>query len=92
MEALKLTQISIEHYLAPNLALLLNTLDGSGMEELGPMIVKRMHDNCWEVRDSTIELLISIVEMSELSKCFFFNLVTDDIPYEVSKIVTGLIR
>ncbi|CAO1423827.1 unnamed protein product [Diamesa serratosioi] len=65
VEALKLIQICIEHFLAPNLALLMDTLVGSGIESLGPTIYKRLHDNSWEVRDSTLELLNSIVDISK---------------------------
>jgi BRCA1-associated ATM activator 1 len=65
---LKLIQTSIEHFLAPNLALLMDGLEGSGMEELGPMIYKRLHDMDWEVRDSVLELLHSIVEISSESE------------------------
>lgn len=43
-------------------------MDGSGMEDLGPMIYKRLHDMSWEVRDSVLELLNSIVEISNESK------------------------
>lgn len=43
-------------------------LEGSGMEELGPMIYKRLHDMSWEVRDSVLELLHSIVEISSESE------------------------
>lgn len=38
------------------------------MEHLGPMIYKRLHDNSWEVRDSVLELLYAIVEISNESK------------------------
>lgn len=65
---MKLIQTSIEHFLAPNLALLMDGLEGSGMEELGPMIYKRLHDMDWEVRDSVLELLHSIVEISSESE------------------------
>ncbi|CRK88217.1 CLUMA_CG001998, isoform A [Clunio marinus] len=65
VESLKLIQTSIEHFLAPNLALLMDKMEGSGMEDLGPTIYKRLHDNSWEVRDSTLELVHSIVEISD---------------------------
>ncbi|XP_055608655.1 uncharacterized protein LOC129755936 [Uranotaenia lowii] len=64
--ALKLTQLSIEHFLAPNLALLMDNLKGSGLEFVGAIIFKRLHDSNWEVRDSALELLTSIVEISEI--------------------------
>lgn len=73
VQVLKLTQLSIEHYMAPNLALLVNTVKGSGMECLGPMIMKRLHDKDWETRDSTLELLTSMVAISELSRLYFSN-------------------
>lgn len=71
VQALKLTQLSIEHFLSPNLALLVENFNGSGMQNLAPMIVKRLHDNAWEVRDSTLELVTSIAYISQLSKLRF---------------------
>ncbi|GAB0095115.1 uncharacterized protein DMENIID0001_104570 [Sergentomyia squamirostris] len=65
VQALQLTQLSIEHFLAPNLALLVDTLKGSAMEGLGAMIFKKLHDNSWETRDSTLELLSAMVTISE---------------------------
>lgn len=69
VQALNVTQISIEHFLAPNLALLLSNLTGSGMEHLCPTVFKRLHDINWEIRDSTLEVLHSMVEISDLSMC-----------------------
>ena len=63
--------MSIEHFLAPNLALLVDTVEGSGMENLGPVIFKKLHDNAWEIRDSALELLSSMVRISETSKYNF---------------------
>lgn len=65
---LKLAQLAVEHFLAPNLALLVDTLAGSDMQKLGPMILKRLHDSNWEVRDSVLELLTSMANISLLSK------------------------
>ncbi|XP_065079249.1 uncharacterized protein LOC135702161 [Ochlerotatus camptorhynchus] len=64
--ALKLTQLSIEHGLSPNLALLMDNIKGSGLEFVGRIVYKRLHDSNWEVRDSALELLASIVEISEI--------------------------
>lgn len=61
-------QLSIEHFLAPNLALLVDTLQGSGMEQLGPVIYRKLHDTAWEIRDSALELLASMVQISKMSK------------------------
>lgn len=68
VEVLKLAQLSVEHFLAPNLALLVDTLSGSDMQKLGPVILKRLHDSNWEVRDSAMELLTSMANISLLSK------------------------
>ncbi|XP_052902544.1 uncharacterized protein LOC128310048 [Anopheles moucheti] len=64
--ALKLTQTSIEHFLAPNLALLMDNISGSGLEHVGHIIYKRLHDLSWEARDTALELLASIVTISEI--------------------------
>lgn len=61
---LKLAQLSVEHFMAPNLALLVDTMSGSDMQKLGPMILKRLHDSNWEVRDTVLELLTSIANIS----------------------------
>lgn len=50
------------------MALLVDNLDGSGLVSLGPIIVKRLHDPTWEVRDSALELTISIADISQCSK------------------------
>lgn len=70
IESLKLIQTSIEHFLTPNQSLLMDKLEGSGMEDLGPMMYKRLHDLSWEVRDSVLELIHSIVEISNESECY----------------------
>ncbi|XP_058812065.1 uncharacterized protein LOC131676779 [Topomyia yanbarensis] len=75
--ALKLTQLSIEYFLAPNLALLMDNLNGSGLEFVGRVIYKRLHDGNWEVRDSALELLASIVEISEIKFPSFQKLILD---------------
>lgn len=75
VQALKLTQLSLEHFLPPNLALLVDTLNGSDLVNLGPMILKRLHDNHWEVRDSTLELLSAIASISMISKSQLSSLV-----------------
>lgn len=57
--------------MAPTLALLLNKMECSGLEELGPTIAKKLHDPQWEVRDSALELLQSVAEMAKCSKFAF---------------------
>lgn len=61
-------QTCIDHFLAKPMALLMNNIEGSDMEKLGPTIYKRLHDNSWEVRDSVLEMLHTIIEISSKSK------------------------
>lgn len=68
MQALKLTQLAVEHFLAPNLALLVENLRGSALENLGPTVGRRLHDISWEVRDSAIELLGAMADISVVSE------------------------
>nr|CAD7195771.1 unnamed protein product [Timema douglasi] len=64
VKTLKLMQRTIQSYMPPNLALLVNTMGGSSINQLGPLIHKRMHDVSWEVRDSALELLHTIATIS----------------------------
>uniref|UniRef100_A0A336MLF7 CSON001788 protein n=1 Tax=Culicoides sonorensis TaxID=179676 RepID=A0A336MLF7_CULSO len=65
VQALNLVRIAIEHFLSPNMVLLMDNLEGSTMEKLGPTILKRLNDNESEVRDAAAELVTSIVEISK---------------------------
>lgn len=51
----------------------MDKLDGSGMENLGPTIYKRLHDISWEIRDSVLELLHAIVVISDESEYLYFG-------------------
>lgn len=50
------------------MALLVDKLDDFTFVPLGPIIVKRLHDLNWEVRDSALELLTSISDIAYCSK------------------------
>lgn len=50
------------------MALLVDNLDDSSFAALGPLIVRRLHDLNWEVRDSALELLTSIADIACCSK------------------------
>lgn len=43
---------------------MIGNLNGSGLEHLGSILHKRMHDPDWEVRDSILELIILIITLS----------------------------
>ncbi|XP_037911525.1 uncharacterized protein LOC119651808 isoform X2 [Hermetia illucens] len=77
VQALKLTQTCIEHFLSPNLALLVDNFQGSALQHLGPIMMKRLHDNSWEVRDSTVELVTSMTCISCLKFPAFQEYILD---------------
>ncbi|XP_064535581.1 uncharacterized protein LOC135426436 [Drosophila montana] len=89
VEALKLVQLAVEHFLSPNMALLVDNLQGSALVCLGPIIVKRMHDTAWEVRDSALELTTSIACISRIKFPAFQQFLIDGkmppIVYEMAK-------
>ncbi|ALC45765.1 CG7044 [Drosophila busckii] len=89
VQAIKLVQLSVEHFLSPNMALLVDNLQGSALVCLGPIIVKRMHDTTWEVRDSTLELTTSIACISRIKFPAFRQLLIDaklpSIVFEMAK-------
>ncbi|XP_023169547.2 uncharacterized protein LOC111598508 [Drosophila hydei] len=89
VQALKLVQLSVEHFLSPNMALLVDNLQGSALVCLGPIIVKRMHDTAWEVRDSALELTTSIACISRIKFPAFQQFLIDGkmptIVYEMAK-------
>ncbi|XP_055908741.1 uncharacterized protein LOC129943374 isoform X2 [Eupeodes corollae] len=66
VQSIKLAQLSIEHFLSPNMALLVDNIKGSGLQNLGPIVIKNFHNREWEVRDSTLELVTSIISISRL--------------------------
>ncbi|KAH8359263.1 hypothetical protein KR093_005498 [Drosophila rubida] len=89
VQALKLVQLAVEHFLSPNMALLVDNLQGSALVCLGPIIVKRMHDPTWEVRDSALELAISIASISRIKfpafQRFLIDVKIPPIVYEMAK-------
>ncbi|EDW84549.1 uncharacterized protein Dwil_GK13078 [Drosophila willistoni] len=89
VQALKLVQLAVEHFLSPNMALLVDNLQGSALVCLGPIIVKRMHDTTWEVRDTTLELTTSIASISRSKFPAFQQFLIDakipPIVYEMAK-------
>ena len=79
VDALKLVKLCIENYFPPDLALLMNTFRGTTVDRLGPVIMRLMNDPSWEVRDSTLELVLSIATMANVSK-YSANHVDSDLP------------
>uniref|UniRef100_A0A6V7KX89 Uncharacterized protein n=1 Tax=Bracon brevicornis TaxID=1563983 RepID=A0A6V7KX89_9HYME len=63
VKALQLCNLAIHNFMPPTLALLVET--DASMNSLGPTLYKRLHDQNWEVRDSVLEVLITIATISE---------------------------
>ena len=60
MEALKLLKLSIEKYMSPNLALLVDNTENNALHLVSPLLRSKLHDSNWEIRDSALEILITI--------------------------------
>lgn len=73
MEAFKLLQYAIEQYMSPNLALLVDRTQDSSLHMVGPLLVTKLQDDDWEIRQGGLGVLRTICELSHSSK-FFFNL------------------
>lgn len=89
VQSLKLLKLSIEHFLSPNMALLVDNLKGSALLVMAPVIMKRSHDTAWEVRDSVLELVISITDISRCKYPAFQKFLTEHwmchIVYDMAK-------
>ncbi|XP_034249163.1 uncharacterized protein LOC117650022 isoform X2 [Thrips palmi] len=78
VQALHLIQLCIENFMPPNLALLTNSLSGTSFDQLGTLIFKRLHDPHWEVRDSSLEVLITLATISNSKYPLFQDLILDN--------------
>lgn len=61
-------QVAIQNFMPPNLALLVNTMKGSTIDQVGPILQKRLHDVNWNVRDSALEVLQVVTSIAEISE------------------------
>jgi hypothetical protein len=68
VQGLELMKVAIQNFMPPNLALLMNTLQGSTIDQVGPILQKRLHDTNWDVRDSALEVLQVVTGIAEISK------------------------
>ncbi|XP_069697444.1 BRCA1-associated ATM activator 1 [Periplaneta americana] len=66
VQGLQLMQAAIQNFMPPNLALLMNTLKDSSIDQLGPILQKRLHDMNWDVRDSALEVLQVVTTIAEI--------------------------
>jgi hypothetical protein len=68
VQGLQLMQVAIQNFMPPNLALLMNTMKGSTIDQVGPVLQKRLHDVSWDVRDSALEVLQVVTAIAEISE------------------------
>lgn len=55
--------------MSPNLALLMDhTTTDSSLGQLGPLLATKLKDKEWEVRDSALEVLATVSQLSRNSK------------------------
>lgn len=64
IEALKLLKLSIAKYMSPNLALLVDRINDSSLGQLGPLLRSKLAEEHWEIRDHSLQVLITISELS----------------------------
>lgn len=60
------------------MVLLIDNLENSGLSNLGPCIMKCLDEPCWEVRDSAVDLVTSIVEISKEKYPAFQKFILDN--------------
>lgn len=55
--------------MSPNLALLVDhTANNSSLTQLGPLLAVKLQDEAWEIRDSSLEVLTTVSDLSHNSK------------------------
>ncbi|CAB0013635.1 unnamed protein product [Nesidiocoris tenuis] len=78
VDILKTINVALLKSMPASLALLVDTIEGSSMEDLGPQLFKLMHSKEWVVKDSTLETIKTIVTLSESSFPAFQILLIDN--------------
>ncbi|XP_075230769.1 integrator complex assembly factor Brat1 isoform X2 [Lycorma delicatula] len=76
-KVLRLMHLAISNFLPPNLALLVENFKDSSLEQLGPLLMRKLLDLHWEVRDSTLEVLQTLSFLSALKFPAFQNLLLE---------------
>ncbi|KAG5882254.1 hypothetical protein JTB14_014951 [Gonioctena quinquepunctata] len=62
VNGLKLADKSISKYMSPQMALLIDNVDDSIIKPFASMLYTKLHDGEWEVRDSAIELILTMAK------------------------------
>ncbi|KAF4519207.1 hypothetical protein B566_EDAN013501 [Ephemera danica] len=64
-QVLQVMRRSIEGFMPPNLALLINTIQDTQLSNLGPQLFRCLHNTTWEVRDSALEVLSVMAQIAD---------------------------
>ncbi|KAF6199185.1 hypothetical protein GE061_007210 [Apolygus lucorum] len=83
VDALKLIDLVLRKFMPPNLALLVDTIEGSSIKNLGPQLFRLLHSVEWSIRDSTLETVRTICSISESRFPAFQTLLIDNKLLEV---------
>lgn len=73
VQTLLLVKLAILKLLTPDISDFADKTKNSDFKMLLPALHKHMHNPSWEIRDSCIEVITTIVELIEQSKLFFFS-------------------
>lgn len=65
----------------PNLALLVNEISDTSIIAITPMLYTKLHDKNWEIRDSALEILNTVVEIAHLSRFTIIPITTQIMHY-----------
>lgn len=63
--------------MSPNLALLIDKTKDSALDQIGPLLINKLHDMNWEVRDSALEILLTISTFSYSKFPSFQRVITE---------------
>ncbi|XP_063703720.1 uncharacterized protein LOC134833353 [Culicoides brevitarsis] len=64
IQVIKMLENAIVRFSSNQVPLMIGDLSGSGYEHLGYVIYKYIHSNDWDVRDSILELITTIIDIS----------------------------
>uniref|UniRef100_A0A336KDE2 CSON004119 protein n=1 Tax=Culicoides sonorensis TaxID=179676 RepID=A0A336KDE2_CULSO len=78
VQVIKLLENALIHFASNQVPLMIGDLSGSGYEHLGLVIYKRLHDVDWDVRDSILELITSIIYLSKTKFSVLQTLILED--------------
>lgn len=64
VQTMQLAHLTIAHFMPPNMALLVSELHDSSVQRVSAVLGARLRDQAWEVRDSALETLHTVADIS----------------------------